>query len=235
MVGSHGDILFKLHRLVLLSGRVFCSNVEKNSLTPQRNLTLPISFPWHKQNIFCVVISKAPAETIHCVTEYATSDILQLYFVSNFMPQFLITLWSLWLLLNTEKECTIKRPAEKTFLIIWTAINKPYPRVLKRSGNFSYVELVCLTSREIWETAHDNAFSMMVETQAPLWQQSYHPLSLKMSNALNCNSLWTCSNSFISVGLANGRECFSVKFLYSNPGRVTFSQLPYKKNGTLRV
>ena len=166
----------------------------KNSLTPQRNLTLLISFPWHKQKIFCVVVSKAPAETIHCVTEYATSYILQLYFVSNFMPQFLITLWSLWILLNTEKECIIKRPAEKTSLIIWTAINKPYPRVLKRSGNFSYVELVCLRVGRFapltpWETAHDNALSMMVETQAPLWQQNYHPLSLKMNNAINCSSL----------------------------------------------
>ena len=219
---------------------MFCSNIEKNSLTSQRNLTLLISFPWRKQNIFCVVVSKAPTETIPCVTEYVTSDIFQLYFVSKFMPQFLITLWSLWLLVNTEKECTIKRPAEKTFLIIWTANSKPYPRVLKRSGNFTYIELVCLTSREIalftpWETAHDNTLSMMVETQAPLWPQNYHPLSLNMNYAINCNSLWTCSNSFISVGLANGRESFSVKFFYSNPGRLTFSQFPYKKNGILRA
>ena len=172
-----------------------------------------------------------------------SSDILQLYFVSNFMPQFPITLWSVWLLLNTKEECTIKRPAKKTFLVILTAINKPYLPVLKRSGNFTYIELVCLTSREICplhalrvlRNGTWYALSRVVETQAPVWPQNYHPLSLNMNNAINCNSLWTCSNSFILFGLANGRESFSVKLFYSNPGRLTFSQLPYKKNGTLRV
>lgn len=72
-----------LYRLVLLSSRVF---------SPQRNLILFISFPWngHQQSIFCLLVSKTPAETIDCVTECLTYDILQLYcikfHVSSFTP-----------------------------------------------------------------------------------------------------------------------------------------------------
>ena len=43
----------------------------KEFFAPQQNLMFLISFPCngHQQNNFCVVISKAPAETIDCLTE----------------------------------------------------------------------------------------------------------------------------------------------------------------------
>ena len=59
---------------------------------PQRNLILFISFPCngHQQNIFCLLVSKTPAETIDCVTECLTYDILRVYcikfHVSSFTP-----------------------------------------------------------------------------------------------------------------------------------------------------
>ena len=74
---SHPRILY---RLILLSSRMF---------PPQRNLILFISFPCngHQQNIFCLLVSKTSAETIDCVTECLTYDILQLYCI-KFHPNF---------------------------------------------------------------------------------------------------------------------------------------------------
>jgi len=104
-VTTLGSILI-LHQLVLLSGRVFCSNSENKFFS---YITYFFSIQWKPAAHFlhcCFTGSKAQAGTINCMTEDVTGDILQFcikFHASNFTRN-PITLRLLWLLLNALLE-----------------------------------------------------------------------------------------------------------------------------------
>ena len=201
---------FKTLLICLLSGGMLYSSSEKIFFPPQQNFILLISFPYkgHQRNNFCVV-SKATAKAIDCVTEYITYDILQLCCILyqilclKFHPSFQshynctdffwMTRNSVVYLVstNTTQDSYYVRPAQKTFLIIWMAV-------------WNGMETFPMWTWFVWwgrrfpcETAKDYALLILVETHPPIWLQNYHLLSLTMNDAINCHSLWTCSNSFI--------------------------------------
>ena len=177
---------------------------------------------WHLTAVFCI---KFHALNFTLISDHVT--------VTN----------NIWLLLNVKKECgvfgrykhqtalvpLIQRPAQDIifFTIIWTTVIKLHLQVLRQNGNFTYKELVCLMRWEIpllfvpsWfpcERAHDDVLSIIVKTYAPVWPN-------KLSSTISDDALWTCSNSFISIDLANDHKSFSVRIFTWNPGSLTFLQ-----------